>query len=146
MGGEMWGTMLSCADLPILLFICPGKNMQGEWISKATNKWPGANYNRVIPQKCSIQCNLDLSFPGPSLFFRTSDENGESWYHWRMASSGTLRRVALVRTDNSEELRTCFIRVKRVGILGTTLAVTSNRRTLRRNTTWAKHSRRRHSS
>jgi hypothetical protein len=45
-----------------------------------------------------------------------------------------LRRVAPVRTDFSEELRFSFIRVTRIGELGTTLAVTSNRRTLRRNT------------
>jgi hypothetical protein len=50
-----------------------------------------------------------------------------------MASSGMLRRVALVRTDVSEELSVSFIRVTRIGELGTTLAVTSNRRTLRRN-------------
>jgi hypothetical protein len=41
-----------------------------------------------------------------------------------------LRRVALVRTDVSEELSTSFIRVTGSGELGTTLAVTSNRRTL----------------
>jgi hypothetical protein len=50
-----------------------------------------------------------------------------------MASSGMLRRVALVRTDVSDELSACFIRVTRIGELGTTLAVTSNRRTLRRH-------------
>jgi hypothetical protein len=44
-----------------------------------------------------------------------------------MASSGMLRRVALVRTDVSEELSAPFIRVTRIGELGTTLAVTSNR-------------------
>jgi hypothetical protein len=44
----------------------------------------------------------------------------------RMASSGMLRRVALVRTDISEELNTSFIRVTRIGDLGTMLAVTSN--------------------
>jgi hypothetical protein len=49
----------------------------------------------------------------------------------RTASSGMLRPVALVRTDVSEELRASFIRVTRFGELGTTLAVTSNRRTLR---------------
>jgi hypothetical protein len=48
-----------------------------------------------------------------------------------MASSGMLRRVALVRTDVSEELSASIIRVTRFGELGT-LAVTSNRRTLRR--------------
>jgi hypothetical protein len=33
-----------------------------------------------------------------------------------------LRRVALERTDVSEELRASFIRVARIGELGTTLA------------------------
>jgi hypothetical protein len=49
-----------------------------------------------------------------------------------------LRRVALVRTDVSEELKASFIKVTTIGELGITLALTSNRRTLRRNTnnTW----------
>jgi hypothetical protein len=51
-----------------------------------------------------------------------------------MASSGMLHRVALVRTNASEELNASFMRVTRISELGTTLAVTSNRRTLRRNT------------
>jgi hypothetical protein len=42
-------------------------------------------------------------------------------------SSGMLRRVALVRTDVSEELSASFIRVTGIGELGTTLAVPSNR-------------------
>jgi hypothetical protein len=50
-----------------------------------------------------------------------------------MASSWMLRRVALVRTDVSEELTTSIIRATRIGGLRTALAVTSNRRTLRRN-------------
>jgi hypothetical protein len=37
--------------------------------------------------------------------------------------------VALVRTDVSEEPSASFIRVTRIGELGTTLAATSNRRT-----------------
>jgi hypothetical protein len=41
-----------------------------------------------------------------------------------------LRHVGLVRTDVSEELSASIIRVTRIGELGTTLAVTSNRRTL----------------
>jgi hypothetical protein len=51
-----------------------------------------------------------------------------------MASSVMLRRVALVRTNVSEELRASYITVTRIGELGATLAVTSNRRTRRRNT------------
>jgi hypothetical protein len=46
-----------------------------------------------------------------------------------MASSGMLRRVALVRTDVSEEPSAYIIRMTRIGELGT-LAVTSNPRTL----------------
>jgi hypothetical protein len=47
-----------------------------------------------------------------------------------MAFSGTLRRVTLVRNDVSEELSASIIRVTRIGELGTTLVVTSNRCTL----------------
>jgi enoyl-[acyl-carrier-protein] reductase (NADH) len=50
-----------------------------------------------------------------------------------MASSGMLRRVAFVRAHVSEELSASFIRATRIGELGATLAVTNNRRTLRRN-------------
>jgi hypothetical protein len=46
-----------------------------------------------------------------------------------MLSSGMLRRVALVRTDVSEESGASFIKVTRIGELGTTQAATSNRRT-----------------
>jgi hypothetical protein len=51
-----------------------------------------------------------------------------------MVSSGLLRRVALVRTDVSEEPGASFFRVTKIGELGKTQAATSNRRTLRRNT------------
>jgi hypothetical protein len=42
-----------------------------------------------------------------------------------MASSGMLRRVALVRTDVSEELSAPFIRVRRISELGTMLVTAS---------------------
>jgi hypothetical protein len=46
-----------------------------------------------------------------------------------------LRSVTIVRIDVSEELSASFIRVTRIGELGK-LAVTSNRRKLRRNTNY----------
>jgi hypothetical protein len=49
-----------------------------------------------------------------------------------MPSSGILRHVALLRTDNLEESIASIIRVKRIDELATELAVTSNRRMLRR--------------
>jgi hypothetical protein len=45
-----------------------------------------------------------------------------------------LRRVALARTDVSEELSASLIRVTIIREIGTTLAVASDRRTLRKNT------------
>jgi hypothetical protein len=46
-----------------------------------------------------------------------------------MLSSGMLRRVALVTIDVSKEPSASITKVTRIGELGTTLAVTSNRRT-----------------
>jgi hypothetical protein len=51
-----------------------------------------------------------------------------------MASSWMLRRVALVRTDVSEDRSASIIRITRIRELGATLAVTSNRPSLRRAT------------
>jgi hypothetical protein len=44
-----------------------------------------------------------------------------------------LRPAAPVRMDVSEERSASIMRVTGIGEIGTTLAVTSNRRTLRRN-------------
>jgi hypothetical protein len=43
-----------------------------------------------------------------------------------MPSTGTLRRVVLVRIDISDECIAFTIIVIRIGVLGTTLAITSN--------------------
>jgi hypothetical protein len=56
-----------------------------------------------------------------------------------MPSSGMLRHVDLVRTDVSEECIATIIKVTRIGKVGTTLAVTSNGRTLRRNSEYSSH-------
>jgi hypothetical protein len=55
-----------------------------------------------------------------------------------MVSSGLLRRVALVRTDVSEEPGTSFIWVTKIGELGTTQAATSNFKSYIENTTFRK--------
>jgi hypothetical protein len=47
-----------------------------------------------------------------------------------MSSFGKLRRMALLRTDVSEEPRSSIIRVTRIVELGIMLTVTGNRRTL----------------
>jgi hypothetical protein len=48
-----------------------------------------------------------------------------------MPPSGMLRRVALERTNVSEERIAYIMRLRRIGELGTTLAVNSNRSTQR---------------
>jgi hypothetical protein len=72
----------------------------------------------------------------PSSGFRSVPRKLSIHPYWWMVSSGMLRRVAIVRTDVSEESSASFIRVTRIGELGTTVAATSNRRTLRRNAKW----------
>jgi hypothetical protein len=56
-----------------------------------------------------------------------------------MPSCGMLRCVALLRTDVLEERRASNIRVTRIGDLGITLTLTSNRCTLRSNTMCSVH-------
>jgi hypothetical protein len=53
-------------------------------------------------------------------------------YTGRMPSPGILCRVALVRTDVSEDRIAFIVRLRRLGELGIRLAVNSNRRKLRR--------------
>jgi hypothetical protein len=69
------------------------------------------------------------TFPLPVSITNTKNE----YNNRRIVSSGLLRRVALVKIDVLEEPGASFIRVTKIGELGTTQAATSNRRTLRRN-------------
>jgi hypothetical protein len=53
---------------------------------------------------------------------------------FEVSTAVTMKNVVFWEvTDVSEELSASFIRVTRIGELGTTLAVTSNRRPMRRN-------------
>jgi hypothetical protein len=88
---------------------------------------------RLSPQDSTELCWLDLpTIPGHGQNTRSREYTSTQFVCSRMLSSGMLRRVALVRTDVSEDISASFIRVT-IGELGTTLAVSSNRRTLRRN-------------
>jgi hypothetical protein len=82
----------------------------------------GPSYANCIRVPGTISCSGRICHTAATCNVRIS---------WRMVSSGMLRRVALVRTDVSEKLSSSFIRVTRIGALGTTLALTSNRCKLR---------------
>jgi hypothetical protein len=56
----------------------------------------------------------------------------------RMASSGMLRRVVLEKPVFRRNVR-LQTRITKIGELGTTLGVTSNRRTLRRGVTFLRN-------
>jgi hypothetical protein len=102
---------------------------------------PGSNY--LINVCCrSLELNTGLEIVvcicnGTVRYLHTSStretkEDLSDWrfsrrWLWRMVSSGMLHRVALVRTEVSEEFSASFIRVTRIDELGTTLALTSNR-------------------
>jgi hypothetical protein len=76
-----------------------------------------------FPQRCLRSNKLPPSSESSSRPCKQGD----------ILKNGMLRRVAFVRTDVSEERMASIIRVTRIDELGTTLAVTSNRRTLQRN-------------
>jgi hypothetical protein len=92
--------------------------------------------------KCFIRSRLLLRATCPenaTLFYLITliiveDSNQCNSSLYTEISSGMLRHVALVGTDFSEELIASFIMVTRIGELGTTLALTINRCTMRRST------------
>jgi hypothetical protein len=92
-----------------------GKTYHGLWNTQRHIRGDGKTYHGLC--KIEKQNHYVINV----IYFR--------YFRCRMPSSGTLRHVALVRTDVSEEGIT-INRVKRIGEIGTMLAVTSNRRTL----------------
>jgi hypothetical protein len=121
---------------------------QSDWIHKAESYMRRCQFltYHKIPEHCmesegSSPCSQEPHSSVPTSpihiyninLFTVQDLRFSRRWLWMMASSGLLRRVALVRTDVSEELSASFIRVTRIGELGTTLDITGNRRTLRRN-------------
>jgi hypothetical protein len=89
---------------------CLSWEINSNWISRetvGTGRLPRGNRYRLLEAyKCTINIVL---------------KNGVVW---------DVTLLVLVRTDVSEELSTSIIRVARFGELGTTLAVSINRRTL----------------
>jgi hypothetical protein len=59
------------------------------------------------------------AFDAALIFIFVARRLDEKAHQWRMASSGMLRRVVLVRTDISEEFSASIIRVTRICELGT---------------------------
>jgi hypothetical protein len=83
--------------------------------------------------KCNMVLLLPVTFPKSTSIYDllvSAYKNRKLISILRIASSGMLRRVALVRTAVSKELNASFIRVTRIGALGTMLAVTCSVRRL----------------
>jgi hypothetical protein len=102
------------------------------------------NMNLGIYTLCKLPrvwCNIQFTLYGVTSGIRrwnlieTADDDGlqtlmliaDVCEGWAMSFSGAWRRVALVRTDVSEERITSIIRVTTVGELRTTVTVTSGR-------------------
>jgi hypothetical protein len=116
-----------------------------EWMEQCgcilVQNWVGRDILRCLLRGRAFAANMQMA---PSvnqrdlLIIRYSRTVWKIFRHisviWRLVSSGLLGRVALERTDVSDERTASIIRVTRIDELGTTLAVTSNRSTLRRTT------------
>jgi hypothetical protein len=75
--------------------------------------------------KCGLDYRWHLFQASLGIHHWTSTEGLEHEAGW-MPSCGMLRRVALVRTDISEECIAYISRVTRIGEQGTTLAITNS--------------------
>jgi hypothetical protein len=110
----------------VTLLTCYRRHAAGQWlrhhttsrkISEFGTRWSNPN----LSIHAILLAALAPGFTQPL----TKPSTGDRKELWRMASSGMLRRVALGITDVSEELSASFIRITRIGELGTTLAVTN---------------------
>jgi hypothetical protein len=99
-------------------------------LTAAGTRYPDRARPLCWPQRSLSRYSFLVDWKPQSLSNLSTDKER---MHWRMPSSGMLCRVDLVRTDVSEEHSASTINVTRIGELGTTLDVTSNQRTLRRN-------------
>jgi hypothetical protein len=79
---------------------------------------PPRPVTEIASQISSLKCIINVRF---EVFTTVTMKNGVFW---------DVTPCALVRTDILEERSASFIRMTRIGELGTTLTVTSNRRTL----------------
>jgi hypothetical protein len=129
-----WRYMVRSAHLTLLhlvILIIPGEENRSRSSSLCSCPSLHPLRSKLLQYSISNTLNLSSSF---NVRDHVYDLRFSRRWLWRMVSFGMLRRVALVRTDVSEELSASFIRVTRIGELGTRPAITSNRRTLRRNT------------
>jgi hypothetical protein len=88
-------------------------------------------YRRIVRSMMNHECESTWEKRPRLLLEYCMEELKKIMTTSTITSSGILRRVALERTYVSQELSASFIRVTGIHELGTTLAVTSNRRTLR---------------
>jgi hypothetical protein len=100
-----------------------GKQRFMDWINLVTSHLEETRFSGPVGNRVAQGTEGTSSADKPVVTKKES-------FSRRMVSSGMLRRVALVRSDVSEELSASFIRVTRIGELGTTQAATSNRSTL----------------
>jgi hypothetical protein len=118
----------------------PPRRTQSLW---AVPSFLSNGYNGLLPQALdgrSVKLNdtplntssrRSVAFSSAVITLRFKVACSKYFVHKIMPSSAMLRRVALVRTEVSEERIASIIKMKRIGELGTTLAVTTNRSTLR---------------
>jgi hypothetical protein len=138
MVSQRWSRRRFASDINVFVMAleCQGRvRVAGDWLSSSTNDENIGHVRTVVHsgRRKSIQeVPAEVGISVRSVY--SIHRNLNMHYLWRMPSSGMLHRVALVRTDVSEELSSSFSRVTRIAELGTTLAITSNRRTLQRNT------------